>query len=162
MERDTNFSRDDYKMEFDIKKIREVDCVIVDKVYSQCQDRKCFPQIEVSTENRTFERIRFAPGYIVPDTLIINDMPNKPHFRRVRFVLRIPYEVFFKEGPTLRGNLPDIYKDIVMFMPDARDEFEFNIVVESSSNILGQPVIDEYPFPLLFPLQYGDLFEDEE
>ncbi|MCR1897939.1 hypothetical protein NSA47_02920 [Irregularibacter muris] len=143
MERDINFNRDDCKMEFDMHHIKEVDCIVVDKVYSQYQDRECFPQLELEIESGTIECIKFAPGYIVPGTLIKSDMPNKPHFSRVRFELRIPYEIFMADGTTLKGNLPDIYKDIVMFVPEARDEFEFNIVVDTSSNILAEPIIDK-------------------
>lgn len=143
MGKDINFSSDDYKMDFDIQQVREVDCIVVDKVYAQYQARECITQVEVGIKKDSFDGIRFAPGYIVPDTLVINDIPNKPHFRRVRFDLRIPYEIFFKDGTTRQENLPEISKDIVMFIPDARDEFEFKIVLETSSNILGQPLIDE-------------------
>lgn len=143
MGKDINFSGDDCKMDFDIQQLREVDCIVVDKIYAQYQDRECITQVEVGIKKGSFEGIRFAPGYIVPNTLIINDIPNKPHFRRVRFDLRIPYEIFFKDGTTRQENLPDISKDIVMFIPDARDEFEFNIVADTSSNILGQPIIDD-------------------
>lgn len=143
MGKDISFSGDEYKMNFDIEQVREVDCIVVDKVYAQYQDRECITQLEIGIKKGSFSGIRFAPGYIVPDTLIVNDIPNKPHFRRVRFDLRIPYEIFFKDGTSRQENLPDISKDIVMFIPDARDEFEFNIVPETSSNILGQPIIDD-------------------
>ena len=36
--------------------------------------------------------------------------------------------------------LPDIPKDIVLFIPDARDEFEFRIVVETKSVVLAPPI----------------------
>lgn len=143
MGKDISFSSDEYKMNFDIQQIREVDCIVVDKVYAQYQDRDCITQLEIGINTGTFAGIRFAPGYIVPDSLIVTDIPNKPHFRRVRFDLRIPYEIFFNDGTSRLENLPDISKDIVMFIPDARDEFEFNIVPETSSNILGQPIIDD-------------------
>lgn len=204
-------SSDSSKMNFDIQRIKEVDCIVVDKVYAQYQDRDCLTQVEVDLKKDSFDEIRFAPGYIVPGSLIINDIPNRQHFRRVRFDLRIPYEIFFENGRSQRESLPDISKDIIMFIPDARDEFKFKIVAETSSNILGQPIIDDnsisfsagifmilkvvgqvqllvptfgfcpeppqaiefsqedecdnfdnHLFPLFFPLQYGDIYDNIE
>ena len=200
----------DEKLEFDLNQIREVDCVIVDKVYAQCQSRQCFPSVEAEIGTGTFSSIKFEPGFILPGTLRIDDLPNKPNFRRVRFTLRIPYRIILTDGTVLERNLPDISKDIVLFMPEARDEFQFNIVVETSSKVLGQPIVmdgritfavgtfiiikvvgrvqlliptfgfcpepppcqdfepedvcddfDNQPFPVFFPLQYGDIFGDD-
>lgn len=210
MDKNRNLYDGDGKIKFDLNHIREVDCVIVDKVYAQCQSRECFPSIEVDIENGTFSSIRFRSGFIVSGTLNVDSIPDKPHFKRVRFTLRVPFEIVFTDGTTLEGNLPDINKDIILFIPEARDEFQFNIIVETSSNVLGQPIVTEdninfavgvfiiikvvgrvqllipsfgfcpeppqcvdfadedicedfdcHPFPLFFPLQYGDLFGDE-
>ncbi|MBU5440200.1 hypothetical protein KQI42_19585 [Tissierella sp. MSJ-40] len=140
MEKNLDFYNSDGRMEFDLNCIREIDCIMVDKVYAQCQDRECFSSIEAQISD-TFETIRFRPGFIVPGTLVVSDLPDRPHFRRVRFTLRIPYEIIMQDGTIKEENLPDIQEDIVMFIPDARDEFQFNIVVETSSQILGQPII---------------------
>ena len=118
----------------------ENDCIIVDKVFCSCQQRKCFPNIEVELEDKFYKKIKFKPGFIVPDTLIITDIENRPNFKRLRFTLRIPYEIITKCGTKIEKFLPDILKDIIVFMPDTRDEFEFNIVVETSSSILGKPI----------------------
>lgn len=207
MDKNLNLYDCDGKMEFDLHDIREVDCVIVDKVYAQCQNRECFTSIDVDTGDKTFRSIRFEAGFILPGTLNIDNIPNKPHFKRVRFTLRVPYIITFTDGTTLEGHLPDINKDIILFMPESRDEFEFDIVVETSSSVLGQPIVTEdevtfavgvfiiikvvgrvqlliptfgfcpeppqcvdfsqdnicddfdcHPFPLFFPLQYGDIF----
>ena len=210
MDKNRDFCGCNNKLEFDIHQIKEVDCIIVDKVYAQCQNRECFTSIEIDTGDSTFRSIKFEPGFIIPGTLSVEDIPNKPHFKRVRFKLRIPYVMTLADGSTIEGNLPDIDKDIILFIPEARDEFQFEIVIETSSSILGQPIISEgkvtfavgvfviikvvgrvqlliptfgfcpeppqcvdfsqdnicedfdcHPFPLFFPLQYGDLFEDE-
>ena len=118
----------------------ENDCIIVDKVFASCQQRECFPKIEVNLDGKTFKSIRFKPGFIVPGTLTVTDIENRPNFRRVRFTLRIPFEVTTTCGTIIPGFLPDIFKDIIIFLPDARDEFEFRIVVETSSVLLGQPI----------------------
>ena len=118
----------------------ENDCVIVDKVFASCQQRECFPRIETDLDKKTFKSIKFKSGFIVPGTLVVTDIENRPNFRRVRFTLRIPFEVTTTDGTVIKGFLPDISKDIILFMPDARDEFEFKIVVETSSMVLGQPI----------------------
>ena len=198
------------KIEFDLNKIREVDCLIVDKVYAQYQCRECFTSVEAEIENGTFRSIKFEPGYILPETLRLDNIPNKPNFKRARFTIRIPYTIILKDGTTLERNLPDIDKDIILFMPEARDEFQLNVIVETSSKVLGQPevidnrvifavgifiiikvvgrvqlliptfgfcpepppcqdfiqedICDEFdnePFPLFFPLQYGDIYGED-
>ncbi len=126
-----------------ILEIMDCDCIIVDKVFASCQQRECFPKVEIDLKGKTFENIKFKPGFIVPKTLIVTDIDNTPNFRRVRFTLRIPFEIITTEGKIIEGFLPDILKDIIMFIPDARDEFEFRIVVETSSDKLGQPIQTE-------------------
>ena len=126
----------------DVLQVLDRDCVIVDKVFASCQQRECFPGIEVDIDNRTFGSIRFRPGFIVPNTLIVTDIANQPNFRRVRFTVRIPFVVLDTNGNVIReAFLPDIFKDIVLFIPDARDEFEFRIVIETLSELLAPPIV---------------------
>lgn len=119
----------------------DCDCVIIDKVFASCQQRECFPEIEASIpEDKTFGRIRFRPGFIVPNTLIVTDT-NTPNYRRVRFTIRIPYQILDTSGNIIaEGVLPDILKDIVIYLPDSRDEFDFRIVIETASDKIG-PVV---------------------
>lgn len=118
----------------------DCDCIIVDKVFASCQQRECFPEVEVKMSEKKFERIRFRPGFIVPNTLIVTDTET-PNFRRVRFTIRVPFQVLDCNGNIIaEGFLPDIYKDIILYIPDARDEFDFRIVVETSSEVLLPPV----------------------
>lgn len=117
------------------------DCVIVDKVFASCKQRECFPEIEVDIDDEDFGRIRFRPGFIVPNTLIVSDIEGQPDFRRARFLVRIPFQVLDDNGNIiLESVLPDIEKDIILYIPDARDEFEFRIVIETSSIVLAPPV----------------------
>lgn len=119
----------------------DIDCVIVDKVFASCQQRECFPDVEAEICDKTFGSIRFRPGFIVPNTLIVTDT-DTPNFRRVRFTVRIPFQVLDPNGNIIaEGFLPDILKDIILFIPDARDEFEFRIVVETKSEVLAPPVV---------------------
>lgn len=122
----------------------DCDCVIVDKVFTSCQQRECFPEViaDINEEyyDKSFGRIRFRPGFIVPNTLVVSDTETA-NFRRVRFTIRIPYQVLSISGAVMgEGFLPDIFKDIILCIPDARDEFDFRIVVETSSEVLLPPV----------------------
>ena len=55
--------------------ILDIDCVIVDKVFASCQQRECFPEVEVDIKDcKKFGRIRFRPGFIVPNTLDVTDI----------------------------------------------------------------------------------------
>jgi hypothetical protein len=124
----------------DMKYTTETVCIITDKVYAHCQQRECFPEIIEKIGDCKFKSIRFKPGFIVDGTLEVDDIVNRSNFKRVRFTLRIPFEIKGKHGKTIEGFLPDIFKDIVLFIPPARDEFDFRIVVETSSKVLGQPI----------------------
>lgn len=121
----------------------DTDCIIVDKVFASCQQRECFQKIEVDLKGKGFQDIKFKPGFIVPDTLFIDDITNRPNFKRVRFKLRVPYKVITNEDKIIEGVLPDILKDVVLYLPDSRDEFKFRIVVETNSQVLGQPIITD-------------------
>ena len=126
----------------DYSKPHKKECVIVDKVYANCQFRECFTNVEVDLGTKKICSVKFKEGFILPGTLRISELPDKEHFRRVRFTLRVPYEVKTKCGKTISAYLPDIKKDIILFMPESRDEFEFKIVVETSSKILGKICCD--------------------
>ena len=119
----------------------DADCVIIDKVFASCQQRECFPLVEATVGDRTFGRVRFKPGIIEPGTLVVTDIEGRPNFRRVRFTIKIPFQVLDTSGNLIvDGFLPDIFKDIILYIPDARDEFEFRIVIETSSEVLAPPV----------------------
>ena len=118
------------------------ECIIVDKVFDSCKQKECFPEEEVEVENCSFERVRFRPGFIIPNTLVVTEVPNEEYFRRVRFTLRIPFVVLDISGNVItEAFLPDIYKDVILYIPDARDEFDFRIVVETSSELLSEPIV---------------------
>ncbi|MDR7870051.1 MAG: hypothetical protein RIN55_04275 [Tissierellaceae bacterium] len=129
----------------------DIDCIIVDKVFASCQQRECFPEVEVCIDDETFGRIRFRPGFIVPNTLIVTDIEGQPDFRRVRFTVRIPFLVLDPNGNVIAEDfLPDVFKDIILYIPDARDEFDFRIVIETQSVVLAPPVQtgDTITFPV--------------
>ncbi|MCK9443018.1 MAG: hypothetical protein M0Q14_00580 [Tissierellaceae bacterium] len=121
----------------------DMECLIVDKVFAACQQRKCFPTVEAELKCDRFGRVKFKPGFIVPNTLVVTDT-DTPNFRRVRFTLRIPYQILDSRGKVdSEGLLPDIDKDILTYIPDSPDEFEFRIVIETRSEVLTPPIITE-------------------
>ncbi|WP_051569050.1 hypothetical protein [Alkaliphilus transvaalensis] len=130
----------------------KAECIIVDKVYFSCQQRECFERIAVALpcgDEFKFLDITFNPGEIVKNTLSITPIPNRPNFSRVRFRVKITFNVRLKvkgeKGKviSIAGELPEIQKDIIMFIPEARDEFKFKIVIETASQILTEPLVED-------------------
>lgn len=102
-------------------------CVLADKVYSRCQQKDYLKDISINLDKELFKNIIFKSGYIQENSLIISTIKNKPNFRRVTFTLKIPYEISLVNGTIVKGLLPNIYIDNILFMPEARDEFNFDI-----------------------------------
>ncbi|AKL95211.1 hypothetical protein CACET_c17630 [Clostridium aceticum] len=123
-------------------------CIIADKVYAHCQQRECFEEIVARLpEGGPFEfvDIFFHPGEIIDGTLMITPIKNRPNFSRVRFKVSICYTLRVKNTETgmvicIPGVLPPIQKDIVLYLPEARDEFVFKIVIETASQLLAEPM----------------------
>lgn len=121
--------------------------VFVEKVYASCQQRECFPSFAVILPDGvppyTFISITFGNGVIVQPT-IITPIPSRPSFSRVQFTIQIPYTLILKDSVgrtfTLMGNLPDISKDIVMYFPPTRPEFDLNLRVETRTEIITSPI----------------------
>lgn len=128
-------------------------CVIVDKVYFQCQQRECIENVRVRlphdcSSKFEFLDVVFNPGEIINGTLVITDIPSRPNFRRVRFKVRVTFTAKVKNLVTgaiekIVGEVPAIQKDVVLYIPDARDEFTFKIVVETLSQSLTEPIFDD-------------------
>ena len=124
-------------------------CIIVEKVFFSCQQRECFPNLEVELPGQggpfTFVSITFTNGVILPDSIIITPIPGRPNFARAQFTVRICFTVTVRNAAgtliTIAGCLPDIFKDIVIFNPPTRSEFDFNLRVETRSELLVPPII---------------------
>lgn len=132
---------------YQIDDIKESVCIITKKVFAHCQNRECFPMVtkEVPTGegNLTFAGITFSNTIITSE--LRTPLPDRPNFSRVQLTLRIPYTIRYQTTKgaiiTDTGFLPDISKDIVLFIPDSRDEFNFDILIESRSELLNTPTI---------------------
>ncbi len=128
-------------------------CIMVDKVYFQCQQRECIENVKVRVPHSCMPKFEFLdvifnPGEIIRGTLVITDIPSRPNFRRVRFRVKITFTARVKNITTgaiesITGELPPIQKDVVLYIPGARDEFTFKIIVDTLSESLTEPVLDD-------------------
>ncbi|KJR45029.1 putative internalin [Desulfosporosinus sp. I2] len=133
-----------------IQDIKESVCVVVQKVYSACQQRECFPTFTVDLPTTgapfTFVSIAFDNGVIVGSP-IFTPIPSRPNFSRAQFTVRIPFVLMLSnainETIQLSGDLPDIQKDIVVYLPPSRSEFELNLLVETRTQLLTYPTFSE-------------------
>lgn len=134
---------------YQLEEITESVCIIVEKVYASCLQRECFPAFIVTLPTGgvppfTFVSMTFATGVIVPGSVVITPIPSRPNFSRVQFTIQIPYTLTLRDSTgtlfTVTGTLPDINKDIVMYFPPTRPEFDFNLRVETRTEVLTSPV----------------------
>lgn len=134
---------------YQLEEITESVCIIVEKVYAACQQRECFPAFTVNlpvggVPPFTFISLTFANGVILPGSIIITPIPSRPNFARVQFTIQIPYTLTLRDSTgavfTLTGNLPDINKDIILYFPPTRPEFDLNLRVETRSETLASPI----------------------
>jgi len=86
----------------------------------------------------------FLNGVIVPSSIVITPLAApREDFSRVQFTIQIPFTLTLRDSTgalfTISGNLPDINKDIVLFFPPTRPEFDFNLRVETRTEVLIPP-----------------------
>ncbi|MGI6119364.1 MAG: beta-propeller fold lactonase family protein [Desulfosporosinus sp.] len=134
---------------YQLEEITESVCIIAEKVYASCLQRECFPAFSVSLPDCsvppfTFVSMTFSTGVIVPGSVVITPIPSRPNFSRVQFTIQIPFKLTLRDSTgtllTVEGKLPDINKDIVMYFPPTRPEFEFNLRVETRTEVLTSPI----------------------
>lgn len=125
--------------------------IMAKKVFSSCQQRICFPMVNISLEKdlgkAVLEKVTFETGTVVPGTLRITPLPDRPNYSRIQLVITVPYKAFVKSdngnSVVIKGVLPNIEKDIVMYKPQTRDEFKFDTLIETRSEVLSTPNITE-------------------
>lgn len=129
---------------FQIDPYEERVCIIVEKVFFSCQQRECFNDVVVELPAQggpfTFVSIAFNNGVILPESIIITPIPSRPNFARAQFTVRICFTVNVRNAAgtliPITGCLQDIHKDIVIYHPPTRSEFDFNLRVETRSELL--------------------------
>lgn len=134
---------------YQLEEITESVCIIVEKVFASCQQRECFPAFTVNLPTGgvppfTFVSMTFANGIIVTGSVVITPIPSRPNFSRVQFDIEIPFTLTLRDSTgavfTVTGNLPTIHKDIVLFFPPTRSEFDLNLRVETRSEVIASPI----------------------
>lgn len=130
--------------------LRDFECILVDKVFDSCLKKECFDNIKVELPEGVdlncceVVEVKFQNGMIVPCTLKILDSTLLPDgCKRVKMIVTINYIVQIKcKGKCFEipGTLPDIPLDIVMYHPDTRSEFSFDVIVETRSELLDQSI----------------------
>lgn len=126
--------------------------VIADRVYASCQERESFEKVTVPIPDEgyfDFANITFSPGKIIDGTLMVTPIHNRPNFSRVQYELAVQFTVKLRNTATgvikkVHGELPVIKRDIVLYIPKARDEFKFNIIVETAAKVLADPYIEKH------------------
>lgn len=131
-----------------LEELTESVCIIVEKVYASCQHRECFPDFCVTLPTCgeppfCFVNMTFLTAVICSDSVVITPIPARPNFSRVQFTIQIPFTLTLRDCNgavlTVNGHLPDVCKDIVMYFPPTRPEFDFNLRVESRTEVLTSP-----------------------
>lgn len=123
--------------------------ILADKVYSFCQLRDCFPKFKIDihdiSKKTEFDSVIFQEGYIERGTLEIIPFGSKrPNFSRIKFTLKVPFTLNLRNNITrevisMNGLLPEIKKDIIMYLPEAREEFDFRVIAETRSETISPP-----------------------
>lgn len=124
--------------------------ILVDKVFAHYQQSDSLQQVMLKLpEDGTYEFIEivFSRGDIIPGSQWISEIPNRPNFKRVQMEVNISYSVELMNKETGRsikvnGILPQLKKDLIMFIPEAKDEFTFDIVMDTTSKLMAEPIFE--------------------
>ncbi|KAB3527635.1 hypothetical protein [Alkaliphilus serpentinus] len=128
----------------------KAECIIGHKVFAHYQQNRLEETIIELPDEGTFEfsNIKFSNGNIKPASLIISNLSNRPNFKRVQLSITISYKLEVKqkengEAILINGKLPILHKDMVMFIPEANDEFTYDIAVDTTSRLMAEPIIED-------------------
>jgi len=117
------------------------ECIMVDKVFDSCFQRKCEPAKAVILPDGgsyTFDSIVFHPGFIVDGSLEIT--PVRVNFSRVKFSLKVPFSLKIRDTTEdlehVINDDVDFSVDLEMYMPKGPSEFSFDILLETRSQLL--------------------------
>ncbi len=128
---------------------RDFECILVDKVFDSCLKKVCFDDIKVCLPRWVDPdccdiEVLLDNGIIKPCSLKILESSVLPEdCRRVKLVVIIKGKVVVScnckcfEIPIV---LPEIPLDIVLYHPDTRPEFKFDVIVETRGEVLDEVV----------------------
>ncbi|WHH58347.1 hypothetical protein [Petroclostridium sp. X23] len=128
---------------------RNFECILVDKVFDSCLKKACFDDIKIVLPdgidpNFCDIEVCFENGVIKPGSLKVLDSSVLPEgCKRVKMTVVICYIVEVTcngKCYEIPATLPEIPLDIVMYHPDTRCEFKFDIIVETRGEVLDELV----------------------
>jgi len=123
-------------------------CVIIEKVFDSCLQRECFLDFTLpfpvgGCPPFTFVSMTFLNGVIIPGSIVITPIPDTVK-ARVQFTIQIPFTLTLRDSCgtlfAIAGTLPDINKDIILYFPATPPEFDFNLRIETRTEVLTPPV----------------------
>lgn len=132
---------------------KDFDCILVDKVFDSCLKKACFENITAELPDGVDPsscdiEVLFDNGVIKYGTLKVLESSVLPEgCKRIKMTVIINYIVRATCGGRVfevAGTLPAIPLDIVMYHPDSRPEFKFDIIVETRSQVLDQQIEGEH------------------
>lgn len=103
---------------------------LTEKVFDNYKDKECLANIIVNCVKDDIKNINFKPC-----KMIVNSLNNSNKNKKVKIILKIPYEINTKQGRTIAGYLPDITRDISL-KSNGKHEGALKIVVKTSTKIM--------------------------
>lgn len=122
------------------------ECIQAYKVISQCQKRICFENVQTEPpKDCNLTALSYGSGKIIPGTLQIIHLAQRPGFSRILFDTTIGFTATFKNPAgdiiTQSSHLPDVRIDVILYLPEHRSETQFDILIDTRSITLA---IDAY------------------
>lgn len=121
--------------------LSSLDCILVPKVYSRCQQQFCLTKIHAQPPPEyILTGLSYDPGKILPGSLHIRAIAQRPGYSRVSLVITIECTAHFKNSggseASDRFRLPDLSLDTVLYLPEHRDETPFDVLLDTRSSTL--------------------------
>lgn len=119
----------------------QTECILVNKVYSQCRQSICFEKVQTAfPAGYNLINVSYGSGTIVPETLQITHIPQRPGFSKVTFEVSVPYRATFNNssGNSMTQNkiLPIFQIKTIVYLPLSRSESPFNVLIDTRSSTL--------------------------
>ncbi|WP_349948399.1 DUF4183 domain-containing protein [Lacrimispora sp. BS-2] len=109
---------------------------VVGKAFPQYKQKYCVKDVCVDMADHDFKSITFKPGVITENSLTITDLEEKSNYKKVSFLLKLPFEITTSNDTVLQGSLPNIEENIIMLFPESEDDLSSHVVVETTSELL--------------------------
>lgn len=117
------------------------ECILANKIYSQCQRRICFEKVQTfPPDGYNLNSISYSSGTIVAGTLQITPLPERLGFSRITFDVSVPYQAMYIStiGNVIKqdATIPSFQMDIIFYLPKSRIESLFNVIADTRSTTL--------------------------